>query len=219
MSEDLKKETQKKKKTTKIKKHGIGNKIMRVIVKGAIFAYCKIVYRAKIVGTENIPKKGAVLFCGNHKSFLDPPLLEVTCKRDDTRFLAKAELAKNKFLAFLGNVFDSILVNRDEKDVTVVKESLRTLKNGNCIAIFPEGTRKGLEKGEKVKDGASYFALNSDAKVIPVGIKGGDKPFQKVTITYGTPIDLNEYKATRKEKETLDIVTDKIMDEILDLAK
>ena len=214
---DLKKDKSKKKE--KKKKLSIGNKITRVIVKSAIFAYCKIVYRAKIVGTENIPKEGSVIFCGNHRSFLDPPLIEVTCKRDDTRFLAKKELAKNKFMAFLGKVFDAILVNRDEKDVTVVKESLRTLKQGNCIAIFPEGTRNGLEKGEKVKDGASYFALNSDAKVIPVGIKGGEKPFKKAYITYGKPIDFSEYKATRKEKDTMDKVTDEIMKNILELAK
>ena len=194
-------------------------KVIRVIVKGAIFIYCKIVYRAKIIGTKNIPKEGAVLFCGNHRSFLDPPLIEVTCKRDDTRFLAKKELAKNKFLAFLGKVFDAILVNRDERDVTVVKESLKTLKQGKCIAIFPEGTRNGLEKGEKVKDGASYFALNSDAKVIPVGIRGGEKPFKKVTITYGEPMDFSKYKATRKEKETMDKVTDEIMNKILEIAK
>ncbi len=217
---DIKKEkTNKKEKKNKKNKLPLGKKIARVIVKGAIFAYCKVVYRAKIMGTENIPKDGSVIFCGNHRSFLDPPLIEVTCKRDDTRFLAKKELAKNKFMAFLGNVFDAILVNRDEKDVTVVKESLRTLKQGNCIAIFPEGTRNGLEKGEKVKDGASYFALNSDAKVIPVGIKGGEKPFKKAYITYGKPIDFSEYKATRKEKDTMDKVTDEIMNSILELAK
>ena len=220
-SQEERKKENKKKNNKKDKKNkiSIGKKITRVIVKGAIFAYCKLVYRVKISGTENIPKNGSVIFCGNHRSFLDPPLMEVTCKRDDTRFLAKKELAENKFLAFLGKVFDAILVNRDEKDVGVIKESLKTLKQGNCIAIFPEGTRNGLEKGEKVKDGASYFALNSDAKVIPVGIKGGEKPFKKAYITYGKPIDFDEYKAKRKEKETMDKVTDEIMKNILELAK
>ena len=175
-------------------------RIERSIVKGSIFIYCKIVYRAKIVGTKNIPKDGALVFCGNHRSFLDPPLIEVTCKRDDTRFIAKRELTKNKFLAFLGRLFEAILVDRNDKDVAALKESLKTLKSGGCIAVFPEGTRNGLEKGEKVKDGAAFFALNSDAKVIPVGIKGGLKPFQKAVITYGEPLDFSEYKATRKDK-------------------
>ena len=194
-------------------------RIERSIVKGSIFIYCKIVYRAKIVGTKNIPKDGALVFCGNHRSFLDPPLIEVTCKRDDTRFIAKRELTKNKFLAFLGRLFEAILVDRNDKDVAALKESLKTLKSGGCIAVFPEGTRNGLEKGEKVKDGAAFFALNSDAKVIPVGIKGGLKPFQKAVITYGEPLDFSEYKATRKDKETVEKVTEEIMKEVMNLAK
>ena len=127
-------------------------KIGRGIVKGAIYIYCKVVYRVKVVGKENIPKKGPIIICGNHRSFLDPPLIEVTCGRY-TRFLAKEELTKNKFLAFLGVVFNAILVKRDSKEVVAIKESLKTLKYGDCLALFPEGTRNGLEKGEKVKDG------------------------------------------------------------------
>ena len=187
-------------------------------MKFCIYIYCKLIYRVRVVGTENIPKNGALIFCGNHRSYLDPPLLEVTCKRDDTRFIAKKELAKNKLFALLGIVFDSILVNRNSKDVAALKESLKTLKDGKCIALFPEGTRNGIEKGEKAKDGASYFALNTDAKVIPVGIKGGSKIFQKATITYGKPLDFSQYKETKKEKETLDKVTEEIMNKILELT-
>ncbi len=191
--------------------------IGRGIVKGAIYAYCKIVYRAKVIGKNNIPKKGQVIICGNHKSFLDPPLIEVTCGRY-TRFLAKEELTKSKFLAFLGHVFDAILVKRDSKEINAIKESLKTLKNGYCLALFPEGTRNGLAKGEQVKDGAAFFALRSGAPVIPCGIKGGEKGNWKVTITYGKPLDFSEYKGA-KDKETLDKVTKEIMDKIIDLTK
>lgn len=214
-NEKIKKEEKKIEKKSK----SIWKGITRFIVKSSIFIYCKIVYRAKIVGSENVPKDGSVVFCGNHRSFLDPPLIEVTCKRDDTRFIAKKELTENKFLAFLGYVFDAILVNRDSKDVVALKESLKTLKSGGCIAVFPEGTRNGIEKGEKAKDGAAYFALNSNSKVIPVGIKGGTKPFEKVVITYGKPLDFEEYKKTRKEKQTLDKVTEEIMNNIINLSK
>ena len=63
-------------------------RLERGFIRGAIYLYCKIVYRLEVVGTENIPKTGGIIFCGNHRSFLDPPLIQVTCKRDDTRFLA-----------------------------------------------------------------------------------------------------------------------------------
>ena len=194
-------------------------RLERVIVRGAIFLYCKIVYRVKIVGTENIPKQGAVIFCGNHKSFLDAPLIEVTCKRDDTRFIAKEELAKNPFMAYLGRIFNIILVKRNDKDLGPMKETLKTLKENKCIALFPEGTRNGLKKGIKPKTGVAYFALNSNATVIPVGIKGGEKPFKKTVITYGKPLDLEEYKPNKKDKQTAQIVTDKIMEKIISLAE
>lgn len=192
-------------------------KIGRGIVKGAIYIYCKVVYRMKVIGKENIPKDEALIICGNHRSFLDPPLIEVTCGRY-TRFLAKEELTKNKFLALLGIVFDAILVKRDSKEVKALKESLQTLKNGDCIALFPEGTRNGIEKGEKVKDGAAFFTVRTGAKVIPVGISGGDKIFKKVTIKYGEPLDFSEYKNS-KDKEILDKIIDEIMDNIISLTK
>ena len=68
--------------------------IIKWIVRGAIYIWCKIYYRAEINGLENIPKEGALIFCGNHRSYLDPPLMLVTAKRD-MKFLAKEELYKN----------------------------------------------------------------------------------------------------------------------------
>lgn len=192
-------------------------KIGRKIVTGAIYVYCKVVYRAEIIGRENIPQEGPVIICGNHRTYLDPPLIESTCGRY-ARFLAKEELTKNPFLAFLGKVFDAILVKRDSKEVTAIKESLKTLKQGNCLALFPEGTRNGLAKGEDVKDGAAFFAVRSGAKVVPCGIKGGEKGNRKVTITYGKPLDFSEYKGA-KDKETLDKVTKEIMENIIELTK
>ena len=193
-------------------------KVKRYIIRFLIFVYLKIVYRIQIIGLDNVPKKGPVIFCGNHRSFLDAPLMEVTCERDDTRFLAKEELTKNWYLAPLGRVFDVILVKRNAKDLGPMKEGLKTLKQDKALALFPEGTRNGLKKGIKPKTGVAYFALNSDATVIPVGIKGGEKPFKKATITYGKPLELDEYKETKKEKETAEKVTELIMNDIINLT-
>lgn len=191
--------------------------IIKWIVRGAIYLWFKIYYRAEIIGLENIPKEGPVIFCGNHRSYVDPPLMVATGKRD-MRFLAKEELAKNPFLNFLGWAFEAIHVKRDEKDVAAIKESLKALKNGQCIALFPEGTRNGLEKGEKVKDGVAFFAVRSGAKVVPCGIKGGTKENRKVTITYGKPLDYSQYKGS-KDKEVLDNITKEIMENIIELTK
>lgn len=191
----------------------------RTIVRTVIFIYCKIVYRVKIVGTQNVPKEGALLFCGNHRTYLDPPLIVVTAGRH-MRFMAKEELRKNPLFAFLGVLFEGIYVKRDEKDITALKEALKTLKNGGCIGIFPEGTRNGLEKNDgKIKNGAAYMALKTNAKIVPVGIIGPAKPFSKNEIIYGEPIDLSEYITGKKiEKETEDKVSEIIKDKIVELS-
>ena len=192
--------------------------IIRVIVRGGILLWCKIAHRVKIEGREDIPKDGALIFCGNHRTFLDPPLIVVTAKRH-VHFLAKEELYKNPFLAFLGWSFDAIKVKRDAKDINAVKSSLKYLKKGECIALFPEGTRNGLAKGEKVKDGAAFFAVRTGAKVLPIGINGGVKPFRRTVITYGKPLDYSMYKGQDKDKEVLEKVTEDIMENIIELSK
>lgn len=193
-------------------------KFERAFVKAVILTYCKILYRVKVIGNENIPLEGPLVYCGNHRSYLDPQLIVVTAKRH-VRFMAKDELGKNPFFNILGNIFDVIRVKRDSKDITALKEALKTLKQGQAIALFPEGTRNGLEKGEKVKDGAAFFALRTGAKVIPVGISGGEKMFKKTIVNYGAPLDYSEYKGKAQDKEILEKVTNEIMDNIIELTR
>ena len=190
-------------------------KIIRVIVRTAIRIFFVVVYRVKVIGTENIPtdKTQPLIYCGNHRTYKDPPLIVVTAKRH-VRFLAKEELKKNPLFAFLGVVFGGIYVKRDSKDVSALKTTLKALKNGESIALFPEGTRNGIEKGQKAKDGAAFFAVRTGAKVIPVGIKGGEKPFKQMTIKYGKPMDFSN-----RSKDELDEITDEIMKEIIELSK
>lgn len=197
-------------------KSGI-KEVIKFIVRGALYIWFKLVYRLEINGLENVPKEGPIIFCGNHRSYIDPPLIVATAKRD-MKFLAKEELYKNKFLAFLGWAFEAIPVKRDEKDISAIKTSLKDLKEGKCIALFPEGTRNGLEKGEKVKDGVAFFAVRSGAKVVPCGIKGGTKELKKLTISYGKALDYSKYKGS-KDKDVLDNITKEIMDNIIKLAK
>lgn len=191
------------------------NKIFKIIfgaiIEGLMWLYFKIIHRLKIVGKENIPD-GQVIFCCNHRSFADPPILRITCKKK-AKFLAKQDLAKNKFLALLGWIFEVIYVKRDSKDITALKTTLTLLKNGESIALFPEGTRNGLKKGESAKEGAAFFTIKSGVPILPVGISGKLKPFSKLTIKYGKPIDFSRY-TNAKDKQQLEEVTNQIMEEI-----
>ena len=191
---------------------------LRVIIEFIFKIYYIIVHRMKVEGRENIPQDEPVIFCANHKSFLDPPLIKITAKRN-MYFLAKIELARNPILKFLGWVFEVMYVKNDEKDINAIKGSLKHLKKGDCIALFPEGTRNGLAKGEKVRDGAAFFAIRGGAKVVPIGISGKMKPFTKLTIRYGKPLDYSSYKKAEDDKKALEEVTEDLMKHILELAK
>ena len=192
-------------------------KIGKAFVSTCIYVYCKIVYRVEIIGKENVPKEGALIFCGNHRTYLDPPLIVVTAGRD-MRFIAKEELKKNPLFAFLGILYEAILVKRDAKDIGPLKESIKTLKSGRCIGIFPEGTRNGMDKNEggKLKNGAAYMAIKTGAKIVPIGIVGPAKPFTKNKIIYGKPLDFTEYKKLEKGAE--DKASEVLKEEILKLT-
>ena len=194
-------------------------KIGRVIIRFCILTYCRIVYRMKVVGKENVPKDGAVIFCGNHRTYLDPPAIVVTAGRH-MRFMAKEELRKNPLFAFLGFVFDGIYVKRDAKDITAMKEAMKTLKDGGCVGLFPEGTRNGLEKNDgKMKSGACYMALKTNAKIVPIGIQGEAKPFKRTTLVYGEPIDFSEKYNIKEDKEAADKATEELKEAIVALTK
>ena len=193
-------------------------KICRVVVAFCIFWYCKIVYKIRIVGKENVPKEGALLFCGNHRTYLDPPLITVTAGRKMS-FMAKEELKEHALMRFLCFSFDGIWVKRDSKDIGSLKTAIKVLKNGGCIGIFPEGTRNGMEKNDgKLKTGAAYMALKTGAKIVPIGIQGEAKPFTKNTIIYGKPLDFSKYASSKINKEIEDKVSEELKETIIALT-
>lgn len=190
----------------------------RKIVKGVIGFLMKVFFRIKIVGRENIPSEGACIICSNHKSYYDPPMLVAFNKRH-VNMIAKKDLLKNPIMAWLCKTFGALLVDRDGKDIETVKHSLKILKNGEILGIFPEGTRNGIQKGEKVKNGAVLMAIKSGAPIIPAGIKGDYKIFRRVTMTYGEPIYYDKTKINQQDKEEIDKLTQDLMNTIISLTK
>lgn len=191
---------------------------MRKILKPFLHFVALILYRVKKVGEENVPENGSFILCGNHVHALDAPAIVVTAKRK-IRFMAKEELFNNKFIVFLAKVFEVIPVKRGTADLDAIKTSMKAIKEGDILGIFPEGTRNGMAKNESIKEGAAFMALKTNTPVIPVGVQGSFKPFTKVIIKYGKPIDFSEYapKKGKPEKENLEIVSEKIMNEIIKL--
>lgn len=193
-------------------------KLSRMILKPICHFIAIVLFRLKKVGEENVPKEGGYILCGNHIHALDGPAVVASMKRK-VRFMVKKELFKNKFLKwFMQDVFEAFPVDRGKRDIESIKTSLKIIKDGDILGIFPEGTRNGLKKNTGIKNGAAYLALRTGAKVIPVGIQGNFKPFTKVTLNFGKPLDFSEYCSKTPEKEDLEKVSEIIMNNIIQLT-
>ncbi len=189
----------------------------RKIVKAILHGLYKIVYRIEIIGAQNIPQEGACIICPNHVNYLDAVGLVTACKRK-VNFVGKDDLFDNPILCWLGRLFDVIPVKRGQQDMEFMKRTLKLLKNGEVLGLFPEGTRKGIVKTGKLKNGAAFLSLRTGSPVIPCGIQGNFKPFTKVTIIYGKPLVFEKTKEKAPDKEELDKVSRIIMDNIIMLT-
>ena len=191
--------------------------MLRKIIVFLVYIFNVIVFRVKCVGQENIQNKGEYIICANHTSNWDAPILVSNLKRK-VYVMAKAELFKNKFIKWFGDKCCVFPVKRGMRDIESIKYSLKLLKDGEILVIFPEGTRKGLEKNGKAQNGVAYMAIRTGVPVIPVGIQGEMKPFRKVKLNIGEPLDFSQYKSNKPEKEILDKVSKEIMDNIIMLT-
>lgn len=189
-------------------------KFVRKVVKGFLKGLYHIFYRIKITGS--IPETGAYIICANHINYLDAAAIVLLNKRK-VHFVGKEDLFRFRILNWLAHLFDVIPIKRNMQDMEAMKRCIKVVKNGDLLGIFPEGTRKGLEKNGKAKNGAAYMAIKTGTPIIPVGIHGTFKPFTKVYINYGEPIDLSSYKGADKEKQ--DEATKLVMDRIVMLTK
>ena len=192
-------------------------KVERVVVKSIVRLFYRITFRVKKIGYKNIDESQSYIICANHLNYLDAAAVVVFNKKN-IRFVCKESVFKNNFLNWILHLVDAIPINREKNDIEAMKKSLKALKSNELLGIFPEGTRKGMEKNLQAKNGAAFMALKGKTKVIPVGIQGSFKPFTKVKLNYGEPLDFSKYYGKEKDKEVLDIITKQIMDNIIMLT-
>lgn len=173
-----------------------------------------VVFPLKIVGKENVPKEGGVLLCANHISLLDPMTIGIKLDRQ-VKYMAKAELFEVPVLGWLITKLGAFPVKRGGVSKESIKTALNTLRSGNVMGIFPEGTRNS--DAGVAKKGAASFALRSGAAVIPAAIIGEYKPFRRMVVVYGAPVDLSSFDGAGSE--SLEAVTDVIMDRIHEMKQ
>lgn len=176
--------------------------------------YMNILFRIKVTGKENIPKKGGVIFCSNHSSNFDPVTVCISINRK-IHYFAKKELFSTKFKNYWMRQLCAFPVDREGTDLNALKFSIKHLKEGGALGIFAQGTRvKEGDEPVEAKSGVSLFALKSGAVVVPIGISSTYKKGSKVTVNIGKPITFEEYRNEKPKSDILAKMTNEIMTEI-----
>jgi 1-acyl-sn-glycerol-3-phosphate acyltransferase len=164
-------------------------------------------FRLHARGTENLPREGGFVLACNHTSSFDPwPLGLPIWPGRFLRFMAKSELYWFPLTLIL-NGAGAFPVRRGQADAEAIETAVRLAREGNVVAMFPEGTRrrKGLVKRfeARPRTGAARIALDAGVPLVPAAIKGTDRLLRlgPLRVAYGPPIDtagLDPQQATER---------------------
>jgi 1-acyl-sn-glycerol-3-phosphate acyltransferase len=159
--------------------------------------------RYRVHNRERIPTGRAVLFCSNHESNVDPPVLfQALHKR--LHVLMKAELAKLPVLGAVMVAGGFVPVERDRREASMasIDRAAASLRAGNSFLIFPEGTRSKSSELLPFKKGGFIMAIKAQAPIVPVAVSGGRSAMQKgswfvrpvmVDVRIGEPVETSGY--------------------------
>ena len=178
-----------------------------------------ILHPVSVEGLERLPESGALL-CPNHASNWDPILVALKLPKNyRLHIMAKEELFQNPLLGWLLRKVGAFPVSRGSNDINAVKQSIQSLKDGDNLLIFPEGTtvRNGVGYIDglppQAKAGAAMIGVRTGAKLVPVFVDGEKKLFHKTRIIFGEPYE-PRYTGRRGTSEEMQ----KIADDLLEAA-
>ncbi len=150
---------------------GVLSRVFYRIIRFLIEVFCRIYFRLRVFGSDNIPKTGAFILAPIHRSNVDTPIVSLVTKRR-LRFMGKDSLWKIKPIGVILSALGGFPVTRGSADLEALKRCLAVLKLGEPLVMFPEGTRQSGPKIHPLFDGAAYLAIKADVPIVPVGFGG-----------------------------------------------
>nr|WP_240666021.1 lysophospholipid acyltransferase family protein [Agromyces sp. LHK192] len=175
------------------------------VFRGILRPLVRLVWRPKIIGTDLVPRTGAVILASNHLSFIDSIAIPLAAPRQ-VQFLAKSHyFTGTGFSGWVSRTFFTAIgaVSVERGAGSQAQEALdqgrRILEAGSAFAIYPEGTRSLDGRLYRGRTGVAWLALSTGAKVVPVGLVGTEEiqpvgakrpRIRPVTIRFGEPLDL-----------------------------
>ncbi len=132
-----------------------------------------VIFGLKVYGSRNLDYRENYIFASTHVSYFDPPVVGSVLRRE-IWFVAKKELFRNRFFAWLIEKYHAIPVDRDELDRTTLRTITEKLNSGDSVLMFPEGTRSRNGEIKKLKPGLGMIALRVRRSIVPVYHTGTD---------------------------------------------
>jgi 1-acyl-sn-glycerol-3-phosphate acyltransferase len=178
----------------------------------------KLGFRLRIYGRENLIEDGPAILASNHASYLDPPLVGVSCRKD-VYFLARKSLFERPVIGPLIGQLNTIPVDRDRGDVGAVRAMIKLLKSGNRVLVFPEGTRSKDGNLQPARAGVGLLIAKSLAPVVPVRVFGsyaalprsGGIRFVPITVVIGKPLFFTKQDLGTDERAAYQVLSDRVM--------
>jgi len=150
-------------------------------VRAVVMGVCRPLFRVQVVGVEQLPPDGPYIVAPTHRSLGDVPFCSFITPRV-VRFLAKVELLANPFGRwFFGNL-GAVPVDRGTTDRGALRVLEDVLREGDPVALFPEGTRSEGPQLATLFDGAAYLAVKLGVPIVPVGIGGTEHILPKASL-------------------------------------
>jgi 1-acyl-sn-glycerol-3-phosphate acyltransferase len=189
----------------------------------------RLVYRPRATGLENVPETGPAILASNHLSFVDSLFIPLLLKRRVV-FLGKSEYFDSWRTRWFVRSVGVIPVRREGGAAAdaAIRAGIKALREGHLVALYPEGTRSPDGRLYRGKTGVARMALEGQAPVIPVTVKGTDRVMPigarlprlvgRVELTYGPPLRFDRYYDRSRDRFVLRSVTDEIMYEIMMLS-
>jgi 1-acyl-sn-glycerol-3-phosphate acyltransferase len=185
-----------------------------------------LLFRPKVVGTENIPMDGGVLIVSNHPTYLDPILLAIFAPRPFS-FVAKRPLFYLPIVRTFLWLTDCVPVEQDAPDRRALRLSIQKLRKGDALVIFPEGTRSDHGKLRPFQLGPAMIAAEAQVPIVPCGLAGFydawkmEAPIPKpapVAIVFGKPF-VPQLPDNVPRREALSLITERMRSEIVRLIE
>jgi glycerol-3-phosphate dehydrogenase (NAD(P)+) len=147
------------------------NPLVYWLVRALLQPFFLTYFRMRQIGREHIPSTGPVIVAANHRSFLDPFVI-ATMARRPMYYVAKKELFRRRWVAWLLGALGAFPVDRGASDAEMITTAKAILGRGDIVLMFPEGTRIRPGSLGKPKRGVGRLALETGAPVVPVAVFG-----------------------------------------------